>query len=72
MRYAILILLALCACSTRSIIITQDGINATATTLLYCPEATVTRAQDGNRTVDMIGSESGVGETLTGIVEGLR
>jgi hypothetical protein len=64
MRYAILILLVLCACSTRSIIITPDGINATSTTMLYCPEATVTRVQDGNRTVDMMGETSGVGAAV--------
>jgi len=71
MKYIIL-LLALCACSTRSVIITPDSVNATSSSFLYCPEATVTRIADGNRTVDMIGSESGVGETLTGIVGGLR
>lgn len=71
MRY-IIILLALCACSTRSIVITPDSINATSSAFLYCPEASVTRVQDGNRTVDMVGTESGVGKTLTGIVEGLR
>ena len=59
-------------CSTRSIVIAQDGINATSTTLLYCPEASVTRLVDGNRTVDMIGETAGVGATLQGIVEGLR
>lgn len=71
MKY-IIILLALCACSARMITITPDCINATSTTLLYCPEASVTRVVDGNRTVDMVGSESGVGETIQGIVEGLR
>ena len=62
----------LSGCSTHMISITPGSINATSTALLYCPEATVIRVQGGNRTVDMIGSESGVGETLPGIVGGLR
>lgn len=62
----------LSGCSHRAIVITPGMVNATSTTLLYCPEATVTRVQDGNRTVDMVGDGSGVGPTLKGIVEGLR
>ena len=71
MKYTIL-LLALCACSSRSIIITPGMVNATATTLLYCPEASVTRVAEGNRTVDMVGEESGVGNAIIGVLEGLR
>ena len=73
MRCVFLVLaLAICACSHRTIIITPESINATATTLLYCPEASVTRVQDGNRTVDMLGEKSGVGNAVIGILEELR
>ena len=58
-------------CSTRSIVITKDCINATSTTLLYCPEASVTSVHDGNRTVDTSGVETGVGETLRGIADAI-
>jgi hypothetical protein len=58
-------------CSTRSIVITSDMIDATSTTLLYCPEASVTRVVDGNRTVDTSGVETGVGETLRGIADAI-
>ena len=58
-------------CSTRSIVITQGTINATSTTLLYCPEASVTHVVDGNRTVDTSGVETGVGETLQGVADAI-
>ena len=58
-------------CSTRSIVITDGMINATSTTLLYCPEATVTRVKDGNRTVDTSGVETGVGETLKSVADAI-
>lgn len=52
-------------CSTRTLVVMPDGtINATVTSLLYCPEATVIRVQDGNRTVDVMGEASGVGPVL--------
>ena len=58
-------------CSTRSIVITPGMVNATSTTLLYCPEASVTRVMDGNRTVDTSGVETGVGETLKGVADAI-
>ena len=74
MKYILMLtLLAMAGCSTRSIVITPDGsINATASSFLYCPEASVTRIADGNRTADMVGETSGVGAVVTGVVEGLR
>lgn len=66
-----LLALRLTACSTRSIVITPGTINATSTTLLYCPEASVTRVVDGNRTVDTSGVETGVGETLKGVADAI-
>jgi hypothetical protein len=66
---AALVLLAvwLFGCSTRAISITPGCVNATSTALLYCPEATVIRVVDGNRTVDMLGEASGVGAVVTGL-----
>lgn len=58
-------------CSARSIVITPGMVNATSTTLLYCPEATVTRVADGNRTVDTSGVETGVGETLKCVADAI-
>ena len=59
----------LSGCSTHTISITPGCVNATSTALLYCPEATVIRVMDGNRTVDMIGESSGVGATVTGVLK---
>lgn len=59
----------LSGCSTRTIIITPDCINATASSFLYCPEATVTRISDGNRTADMVGETSGVGAVVTEVLK---
>lgn len=65
MKYFLLLaLLALAACSSHTITITPGGVNATSAALLYCPEATVIRVQDGNRTVDMLGEASGVGPVV--------
>ena len=65
MKYFLfLVLLAIAACSTHTISITPGCVNATSTALLYCPEATVIRVQDGNRTVDVLGEASGVGPVL--------
>ena len=65
MKYVLfLALLAIADCSTHTISITPGCVNATSTALLYCPEATVIRVQDGNRTVDMLGEASGVGPVL--------
>lgn len=58
----------LSGCSTHTIRITPQGVNATSTALLYCPEATVLRVQDGNRTVDMLSEASGVGAVVTEVV----
>ena len=70
MKYFLfLAFLAIAACSTHTIIITPDGINATSTATIYCPEATVIRVIDGNRTVDMIGESSGVGAVVTGVLK---
>ena len=69
MRSAILFLiLALAGCSTHTISIGPDSINATSTSFLYCPEARIIRAQDGKRTVDMVGEASGVGAVVTGVL----
>ena len=59
----------LSGCSTRTIIITPEGINATSSSFLYCPEATVTRISDGNRTADMVGETSGVGAVVTEVLK---
>lgn len=68
MKYFLfLVLLALAACSTHTISITPWCVNATSTALLYCPEATVIRVQDGNRTVDMLSEASGVGAVVQGL-----
>lgn len=61
----VLVALILFGCSTRTIIITPDGINATPSSFLYCPEATVTRISDGSQTADMVGETSGVGAVVT-------
>ena len=55
----------LSGCSTHTISITPGCVNATSTATIYCPEATVVRVTDGNRTVDMIGESSGVGAVVT-------
>jgi hypothetical protein len=70
--FVILCVALLTSCSTRSIVITPGCVNATSSAFLYCPEASVVRIADGNRTVDMVGAESGVGKALTGMLEGLR
>ena len=68
MKYFLfLVLLALAACSTHTISIAPGCVNATSTALLYCPEATVIRVQDGNRTVDMLSEASGVGAVVQGL-----
>lgn len=59
----------LSGCSTHTISITPGCVNATSTALLYCPEATVIRVIDGNRTVDMIGESAGVGAVVTGVIK---
>lgn len=60
----------LSGCSTRTITIMPDGgINATSSSFLYCPEATVTQVHGGNRTVDMVGETSGVGAVVTGVLK---
>lgn len=68
---AAIVLLALwmCGCSTHTINITPHGVNATSTSLLYCPEATVTRITDGNRTVDVLSETSGVGAVVQGVLK---
>jgi len=69
MKYAIItLLLALAGCSTHTISIGPDSTNATSTSFLYCPEARVIRAQDGKRSVDMVGEASGVGAVVTGVL----
>lgn len=69
MRSAILILLlALASCSTHMISIGPDSINATSTSFLYCPEARAMRAQDGKRSIDMVGEASGVGAVVTEVL----
>ena len=69
MRSVILILLlAMAGCSTHTISIGPDSINATSTSFLYCPEARVIRAQDGKRSVDMVGESAGVGAAVTGVL----
>ena len=69
MKYFLfLVLLALAACSTHTISITPGCVNATSTATIYCPEATVIRVMDGNRTVDMIGESAGVGAAVTGVL----
>ena len=65
MKYVLfLAFLVLAACASHTISITPGCVNATSTALLYCPEATVIRVQDGNRTVDVLGEASGVGPVL--------
>lgn len=58
----------LSGCSAHTISITPGCVNATSTAMIYCPEATVIRVIDGNRTVDMIGESSGVGAVVTGVL----
>ncbi|MEF2146648.1 MAG: hypothetical protein V3573_14475 [Desulfovibrionaceae bacterium] len=58
------LLVFLPGCSLHMINITPGNVNATSAALFYCPEASVIRAQDGNRTVDMLSDESGVGDVL--------
>ena len=59
----------LSGCSTHTISITPGCVNATSIATIYCPEATVIRVVDGNRTVDMIGESSGVGAVVTGVLK---
>ncbi len=59
----------LSGCSTHTISITPGCVNATSTAMIYCPEATVIRVMDGNRTVDMVGESSGVGAVVTGVLK---
>ena len=59
----------LSGCSTHTISITPDCVNATSTATIYCPEATVIRVVDGNRTVDMVGESAGVGAVVTGVLK---
>lgn len=65
--FLLLVLLALAACATHTITITPGCVNATSAALLYCPEATVIRIADGNRTVDMLSEASGVGAVVQGL-----
>ena len=69
---AVVVVIMLASCSMHVVNITPGSVNATSAALLYCPEASVIRVQDGNRTVDMLSDESGVGKTLVGIVGGLK
>lgn len=64
--YASLLVL-LPGCSMHTISITPGGVNATSAALFYCPEASVIRVQDGNRTVDMLSEASGVGAVVQGL-----
>lgn len=57
----------LCSCAKHQVYITPQGVNATSSTLFYCPAATVLRVQDGNRTVDVLSEASGVGAVVTGL-----
>lgn len=61
---AVLILIATWVtqgCSTRTLLVMPDGtINATVTSLLYCPEAGLIRAGS----VEMLSETSGVGATV--------
>lgn len=66
--YMFLLSLAV-GCSAHTISITPGCVNATSTATIYCPEATVIRVMDGNRTVDMIGESSGVGAVVTGVLK---
>lgn len=69
MRSAIVLLcIVLAGCSTHTISIGPDSINATSTSFLYCPEARVIRAQDGKRSIDMVGEASGVGAVVTEVL----
>lgn len=68
----IITLLALAGCSTHTISIGPDSINATSTSFLYCPEARVIRAQDGKRSVDMVGEASGVGAVVRDVVGAIK
>lgn len=62
-----MLVVLLSACSTHTISITPGCVNATSSALLYCPEATVIRVVDGNRTVDMLSEASGVGAVVQGL-----
>lgn len=64
-----LLVVLLSGCSTHTISITPGCVNATSTATIYCPEATVIRVTDGNRTVDMIGESSGVGAVVTEVLK---
>ena len=68
MIWAIWAIVLLFGCSTHTISIAPGCVNATSTATIYCPEATVVRVMDGNRTVDMIGESSGVGAVVTGVL----
>lgn len=65
-EYAALVIVVTVAClaagcSHRTLHIAPDGaVNATSTTLLYCPEASLIRAGD----VQMVGETAGVGATV--------
>ena len=61
------LLVFLPGCSMHTISITPQGVNATSAALFYCPEASVIRVQDGNRTVDMLSEASGVGAVVQGL-----
>ena len=58
------LLVFLPGCSIHMINITPGNVNATSAALFYCPEASVIRVQDGNRTVDMLSEASGVGAVM--------
>lgn len=59
----------LLGCATHTISISPTDINATSTTLLYCPSATVLRVHEGNRTVDILSNTSGVGAVVTEVLK---
>ena len=61
------LLVFLPGCSIHMINITPGNVNATSAALFYCPEASVIRVQDGNRTVDMLSEASGVGAVVQGL-----
>ena len=68
--FAMLVIsLLLAGCSTHTVSITPEGVNATSTSFLYCPEARIIRAQDGKRSVDMVGEASGVGAVVTEVLK---
>ena len=64
----IIILFAISGRSTHAISITSEGINATSSSFLYCPEARAISVHDGKKSVDIVGETSGVGAVVTGVL----